>query len=300
MRNSTTHYKHYALFALLSIAVITAKAQTTTFESNGGNVVTVVGGRSVSQEEVPVGASKQKLPGVQTISLRAPANIKIDGKTTEWDNKFQGYNRNTDLFYIMSNDDDYLYLTLQANDPAIVRHILAGGFTLTINQSGKKGDRAGIAVTYPIFDKANRLTVNFRNRPKLEKGSDASVKKADSNMYAVNKSMNEKVKLIKVTGVKDIDTLISVYNEDGIKVAAAFDNELVYTCELAISLKHLGLAINNGTKFAYNIMLNEVIQSGIDIKKDPSGNIVSMSVNKGAQPAMPPTDFWGEYTLAKK
>jgi len=298
MRTFNSIGKHYTLFILLIIVSLAAKSQGT-FESNG-LTVTTARGTGIAREEIPVGASNQKLPGTQTASLRAPANIKIDGKTTEWENKFQAYNRNVDLFYIMSNDDDNLYLTLQANDPAIIRHILAGGFTLTVNQSGKKNDKSGASITYPIFDKNNRLSVNFRNKPKLIKGDDASVKKADSNMYAVNKNLNEKVRMIRVNGVKDVDTLISVYNEDGIKAVSSFDNELIYTCELAVKLKHLGLSADNQSKFSYNIMLNEVVSQGIDIKKDDSGNIVSMSVKAGATAPQPATDFWGEYILAKK
>ena len=40
-------------------------------------------------------ATAQKLPNVQATSLRAPANIKIDGKATEWNDKFQAYNHST-------------------------------------------------------------------------------------------------------------------------------------------------------------------------------------------------------------
>jgi len=54
-------------------------------------------------------ANAQKLPEVQTVNLRAPAGIKIDGKPTEWDSKFQAYNKSTNAFYTIANDDDNLY-----------------------------------------------------------------------------------------------------------------------------------------------------------------------------------------------
>ena len=38
-------------------------------------------------------AHAQKLPKVQKTSIRAPENIKIDGKANEWDNKYQAFNR---------------------------------------------------------------------------------------------------------------------------------------------------------------------------------------------------------------
>jgi len=40
----------------------------------------------------------QNLPNVQKVSVRAPANIKIDGKASEWDDKFQAFNHATDIF----------------------------------------------------------------------------------------------------------------------------------------------------------------------------------------------------------
>jgi hypothetical protein len=41
-------------------------------------------------------ANAQKLPNVQQVSLRAPANIKIDGKATEWSG-FKALNTATDV-----------------------------------------------------------------------------------------------------------------------------------------------------------------------------------------------------------
>lgn len=71
-------------------------------------------------------------------SIRAPANIKIDGKVTEWNNKFQAYSYHTQFYYTVSNDDKYLYLTVQATDWVIISRIFNGGITFTINKSGTK------------------------------------------------------------------------------------------------------------------------------------------------------------------
>src|ERR1700761_303273 len=99
-----------------------------------------------------VTASAQKLPNVQTASLRAPANMKIDGKATEWNNQFQAYNHATDIFYTISNDDSKLYLTVRATDKQVMNKILRGGVTFTVQPSGKKTDKDGISITYPLFD----------------------------------------------------------------------------------------------------------------------------------------------------
>src|SRR5690349_21603114 len=93
----------------------------------------------------------QKLPSTQQASLHAPANIKIDGKPTEW-NKFQAYNHNTDIFYTLSNDDEKLYFTVQATDPDVINRIVGGGITLTVQKSTNKKDKSKMSITYPIID----------------------------------------------------------------------------------------------------------------------------------------------------
>ena len=79
---------------------------------------------------IAISADAQKLPTEQQVSLRAPAGLKIDGKATEWDNKFQAYNHHTDFYYTIANDDNNLYLIVQANEPAIIKRILKGGIAL--------------------------------------------------------------------------------------------------------------------------------------------------------------------------
>src|ERR1700742_4496861 len=150
-------------------------------------------------------ASAQKLPTTQKASLRAPSNTKIDGKATEWDNKFQAYNNATNVFYTLSNDDNNLYLTVQADEQSVINKILRGGITLTIQKSGKKTDKDGMSITYPVFG-TDRPRINFRGMPQIVSGSPVSVKQADSFMYANNKLLAEKSKNIIIRGIKDIDT----------------------------------------------------------------------------------------------
>ncbi len=277
-------------------------------------------------------ANAQKLPNVQQVNLRAPADIKIDGKATEWDNKFQAYSNHTEFYYTIANDDKNLYVVIQATDPAIIRRIINGGVTLTIDRSDQKKDKDGMSITYPVFDKANRFIPNMgdgggrRSIASLMRNSVASslagsgvrviednrddntmsvrgtsaqsppVNK-DSLAIANNNNMANKAKYIRTNGIKDLDSLISVYNQDGIKAAALFDNKLVYTYELAIALKQLGIPVSNPVKFAYQLMINEVVVHGITTYYPGGGmSYVKTDVGMAAQSA---TDLWGEYTLAK-
>jgi hypothetical protein len=61
-------------------------------------------------------ANAQKLPQVQQVSLRAPANIRADGKNKEWGTQLQAFNNATGIFYSMANDDENLYLVIYSNN----------------------------------------------------------------------------------------------------------------------------------------------------------------------------------------
>jgi hypothetical protein len=266
----------------------------------------------------------QKLPNKQEVSLHAPSNIKIDGKTTEWNNQFQAYNHATDIFYTVSNDDNNLYLTVQATEPEIINKIIGGGITFVVQKSGKKNDKDGVSITYPIFDKKNRPYlrngVAGLQRVISDGGGDVRIFKSggdikpvkiqsDSAMKVNNKRLGDNSKFIGVTGIKDLDTLISVYNTDGIKAAEAFDTQMAYTYELSVNLNKLGLTVSDAQKIAYHLTINTSSRFG-DIKIEIRGvgggapspemeaTMAKMNTALGAPSAS--TDFWGEYTLAKK
>ena len=119
-------------------------------------------------------------------------------------------------------------------------------------------------------------------------------------MKVTNKAMVTKYKTIRTSGIDGVDTLISIYNTDNIRVAERFDNNLYYNYELAIPLKYLGIKADNAAKFAYHIKINEVKESGIETKRDAQQRIISVRVNLlNSAVGQPATDFWGEYTLAK-
>ena len=182
-----------------------------------------------------------------------------------------------------------------------------GRVTFSINKVAKKDSPDNITINYPIIDRKDRPDINFKNKPKIIEGNAASVAEADQYMIASNKRFAEKSKFIKVTGMKGLDTLISVYNTDGIKAASAFDNKMFYTYELAIALKLLDLSANSPDKFYYKVMLNQLPlddMPGVNISRAPNGEIISVSIEKnktnaGTDIFGSTTDFWGEYTLAQ-
>ena len=254
-------------------------------------------------------ADAQKLPKIQQVSQRAPSNIKIDGKTSEWGNQFMAYNSNLEVFYTISNDDKNVYLALQAVDPLVIRKIINAGLAFTINTSGNKNDKShNISVEFPVFDRQNWPTLNIRQKPVVTKDSSISSKQVDSFMYAANQQISTKAKEIKVLGIAAIgDTLISVYNDNDIKASAQFDHKIAYNFELALPVKYLGLSVDDQSKFIYNIQLNGAHTiEGVIFTYDAKGNTTMHITVKNPPSGLEleymkyPTDFWGEYTLTKK
>jgi hypothetical protein len=270
--------------------------------------------------------AQSHLNNVQATSVWAPANVRIDGKLNEWEDNFQAYNKSTRLFYTLSNNEKYLYLAITSTDAQNNTKIEAGGITLTINTAGKKKDKDAFILTYPVINtsgRGRRGGGRFGGRQQAD-GTDTAATNAAHRQFI------ESSKEIKVFGFKDVDdTLISIYNEYGIKSAIGFDTLGNYNYELAIPLKLLGLSPGNTGEIAYNVKVN-----GLQIPNGDQGKIMldgiqggNLSISgdggfgggrggsgrgggsKGGgktnndmnfQDLTSPTDFWGKYTLAKK
>ena len=250
--------------------------------------------------------SAQKLPAVQATSVRAPADIKIDGKAHEFGNKFQAYNPATELFYTIANDDKKLYLVFQATDRYNITRIVNGGLKISIQKNGSKNDTGNPSVQFPYMEKGKRAS--FIQRLDLTGETEERKKHLlDSALQANNKKLRDNVKYIYTKGIAGVDSLLSIYNDQGIQAANTFDVEKVYTAEIAIDLRHFGLSITDTSKFAYHITLNG------GANKFAMGISFGMAMNNDGTPAEAftkqlnhlvevngaTTDFWGEYTLAK-
>lgn len=81
-----------------------------------------------------------------------------------------------------------------------------------------------------------------------------SVSEDEALTLTANKKLAGGARLIKASGLKNVnDSLISIYNEQGIRTAAALSNKSILTCEFEIPIALLNL---KGDKFNYNIKLN--------------------------------------------
>jgi len=249
-------------------------------------------------------AFSQKLPSAQENSLIAPANIKIDGKNKEWSTGLQAYNKSTNLQYAICNDEKNLYLIVKSTDVLNNRKILAGGITFGVNTDGKKNEKESIQLTFPVIT----ASAGFRGgrggggggfggggRGQRGGGQGRGQGKAireyarerDSIMAAGQRSQLLQAKEIKLKGFKNTaDSVVSIYNEFGIKAFASIDGENAFFYEAAVPFEALGITKGYSGVLAYQIRLN-----GLQLQ----------DFNGGGDPEMTsPTDFWGKYTLATK
>jgi hypothetical protein len=252
---------------------------------------------------VSLSANAQKLPNIQPAGLYAPANVKIDGKPTEWNNQFQAFNKSTSLFYTLANSNDNLYLTVQAADKTTINKMLGGGLTLLI--SSKDKNTVPVSITTPILPSRNRAVVT--KDPLL-----------DTDLPEANKAISGGLKEMAIKGLTAIpDSAISIYNEYGIKIAAQMDINKIYTCELVIPLKYINQLTSAVGTFNYNITLNGIRPTISNASPAAVASMMSqmptaaaytfrvdgggMTINGSSiNDLMSPTDFSGTYTLAKK
>jgi hypothetical protein len=259
-------------------------------------------------------AKAQKLPNIQQASLRALANIKIDGKATEWGTQLQAYNKAVDLSYSLANDAKNLYLVVQTDKPRIFEKVIGVGVTLTINKNGAKDykNNSNAALTYPLLDVPTGIRIiatagiksdNVKaviNGPKEARMTNLVVNdgQTDSLKEVANKMLKSASKTLKLKGFNSLQDTLSIYNEHDILVAIDYNKNGTYTYELKIPLKLLGIA-GQKNPFSYSIKLRSRLEDNkkgiLTITKfDKQGNTINPNQDLDAD-----TDFWGEYTLAK-
>jgi len=274
----------------------------------------------------------QKIPEIQNSALAAPTNIRIDGKASEWGETLAADNKRTSLLYSLANDDKNLYLVIKGIGTANINKIMSGGITFNINLDGKKKDKESLSITYPLVKRAARG--QGAGRPGMGQAAGGQARggfgggaggnqnrvqltpaQRDSVSLVNHRTQLATVKEIKIAGFKAItDTLISIYNEFGVKAVASFDAKGAMVYELAIPLTLLEQSIDKPKEFAYQIKVNGLVMSGFG----GAGNNGGGGAGRGGaggfgggfggnggngggnmQDIMSPTDFWGKYTLIK-
>lgn len=272
-------------------------------------------------------AQDAKLPNVQTAN-NTPPQVKVDGNLKEWNNSFQAYNKQTKLFYTISNDDQLLYLVVKSTDLPTSNKIAAGGISFVINTDGKKKDKDAFSLTYPVVTRGGGQVGGGRGGFGGGGGGRTGDRNAAPDSVAIaaqHKQTIDAAKQIKAIGFKDItDSLVSIYNEYGLKAAIGYDATGSYTYELAVPLKLLNITPATAKDMAYHITVNGITanftprdgggqgsgQGGGQGGGFGGGNGGGRGGNGGGpgggfggpgnSDMFSPTDFWGMYAFAKK
>ena len=185
------------------------------------------------------------------VNVWAQQPITVDGNSAEWHEPLNNYNTGTKLAFALANDRQNLYVIIESLDEMTTRKVLSGGLTLNINTAGKKKD--GFKINFLGMDRPPR-PAGAGNDSLMHTETDHDVHETPVNV-------------IQVAGFKRIpDGVLAIPNKQDIQVAAAFNKNRDYICELSIPLAELDLTGNEVKAIAYNIKFNKANKSA-DHKK---------------------------------
>ncbi|TWJ02208.1 hypothetical protein JN11_01179 [Mucilaginibacter frigoritolerans] len=127
--------------------------------------------------------------------------------------------------------------------------------------------------------------------------------------FNINKELNYGAKEIKVFGIAGVvDSLISIYNDEGIRTKVLFDKNGALIYELALPKKYLNIK-KGDAKIVYNVMLNgltSMVKISVPKNAPQVASVVAIprgmsnSSNSNFEILNYPTDFWGIYPLKIK
>lgn len=253
----------------------------------------------------------QQLPDIQNTAATAPTGIRVDGKLLEWNSSFAAENKRTNVFYTLANDEKNIYLVLKSASQPAVSKIMLGGISMTFNLKGKKKGDEAFTITYPVIARNTTSRGGSQNRQRgTAIANEQSQAQRDSATLVQRRVQLACIKEIKLFGFEEItDSLISIYNEYGIKAAATIDDQGAYCYELAIPLKMLGISSDFSKEMAYRIRLNgrpaanssaSIINQNSSFGGSSRSGFGGGEANAARQELWSTTDFWGKYSLSKK
>jgi len=172
---------------------------------------------------------------------KAPANVNVDGKLTEWGDSLALYDVKTKLNYTVANNDTDLYVIAYITDPKLRRKIMAAGITVSVNPEGKK--HKTYSLTYPVPDGK----AIFKPHTGDDDGED------------IQKPSLLQSTTIKVSGFKEVESdVITTNNTYGFKAAIKFDDKHNLVYETAIPIKMLNIKPGKNDEMEINIQVNGI------------------------------------------
>ncbi len=94
------------------------------------------------------GMSKHAKTGNAAPGVWAAQPVDIDGDSKEWPSPYPNYDAKGRMAYATSNDNDYLYVTMETGDELTQIKVLKNGLTMSIDTGGGKSPQ--FIINYPM------------------------------------------------------------------------------------------------------------------------------------------------------
>ncbi len=223
----------------------------------------------------------------------APARININGQADEWSADKLINDQKLKCDYLISADNDNIYLILKTNNQVKQTCITGAGITFSINTQGKK--TKAHTLTFPTIEKFKAGTYMDLSHEEL-----------------MVQAMRAKNRKITITGFKDIsDDELSPLNPYGIKTAIGFDDQGYLIYEAAVPRSLLKSDNDTDKEWWFNIRINglqrftgKIIVGNEEKYQSAFGSFKSVSATPGASAPIagvddqiPDAEVWVKYVV---
>jgi hypothetical protein len=177
-------------------------------------------------------SSSKRLPGTWQ-----PTPIVIDGKNNDWPSPYPEYDDKAMLGYMVSNDKDNLYITVETGDPATQLKILRQGLTVWIDRKGTREEVTAINYPIPMRRQAEEDEPDAARpgRQHLQQGQGGQAASNDQRRLEMEDKVRaalDQAKEFSLQGFKSCNLQYPVLEKDscGVEVRVGLDenNELVW------------------------------------------------------------------------
>ena len=212
-------------------------------------------------------------------SLWQSKSVKADGNPEEWSTPLRFYEKNSKLYYTVSNDSENLYLCIIANEEQVQMKIIQSGIQLWIDTTGKNKQQIGIM--FPLADQAKNIHPSNTRVKGQNPDSRSSFKKLFISEF----------KEMTVSGFRTpIEGTIPTQNNYGISVNINCDSNNVLVYEAIIPFKTFykqTLSASDSTKIlGISIIVNAMQEA--QMPNDAPGGGMKDNGNIGGRGNMPP------------
>lgn len=163
--------------------------------------------------------------------------IIIDGKNTDWRLPYPDYDEKAGLGYEVTNDKDYLYITVETGDIGTQVKLLRNGLTVWIDRKGEQNEAT--AINYPLPN-TNKEDMEEHNRKHLNRqeaeGQEAFVRRMRIDLEDGVKKAASEAKEFSLQGFKACNLQYPVDAPDScgilVHIGIDEDHELIWEARI--------------------------------------------------------------------